>query len=102
MKKDQKPNDISIEQYRARLNAMSDTALSVINKSIATMMPEKHITAGTLYSVIIHVAAKAIYLACEEDEKARKASLDFFLERLPTTIKKTIAVPASFMSKNEP
>ncbi len=101
MKKLQKPEDVSIEQYRALLNAMSDSALSLINKSIGSMMPDKHITAGTLYSVIIHVAAKAIFLTCEDNEKARKESLDFFLERLPTTVNKTIVIPVSLMSKNE-
>ncbi len=100
MKHFQKSKTISPEEYRAFLNTISDGGINFINDSIESLMPDQ-MTVGTLYSIVLHIAAKTICGICQYDKVARKSASDFFCEQLPKLVEQALVLPNSSISKNE-
>ncbi len=91
----QKPQNINLGQYHVLLNELSDEGLAHIRKMMDDMVPEPYFNASTLYSIILHIAAKAICTLCDEDQEARKKDADFFCERLSKFVKEATVLETS-------
>jgi hypothetical protein len=94
------PN-LSAEEYRALLNAISDDSLTFIRKAMEQVMPDEHVSVSTLHAVILHIAVKAICSVCENNQKARESSLAFFCDSLPEMVKKVVFLHNSSLNKNK-
>lgn len=90
MKSTQNRQEITLEQYRALLDVLSDAGLSFIKRSIEASMPDKHANVDTFFGVMMHIATKAICMICQEDQDARKRAVNYFCEALPELVKDTI------------
>ena len=58
-------------------------------------------TVGTIYSIVLHIAVKAICGICQYDKVARKSGSDFFCERLPKLVEQALVIQNSSINSNE-